>query len=407
MKGLVFFSLTKTGLYFNQYNKLIWLAKDQFTAAVLKYIEQEFPEYNWSVESEEIHSKKKPNIVGFYLQSDTLVRSSLPLINNDELQASEIFIPSFNQENSDVELNEHNIQYKQYSYSALKKSRIDLLVVLNDWTKYAKRIILDARKLKVPTLCIQESMIDFDNSNRMQFADMVAIQGIWYLSRLDTKLSFITGNPRYENLIASKKGTGNEVLVNCNFTYGIYENFREQWLQDVSSILQSEKVPYSISQHPRDNGDIENYGKIINSSASKIQEQLSNTKLLITRFSSLIHEALFLKIPVIYYNPHKELQINNLEVDEKVIFQAKTPKQLKVLITQLIITKLSDVLFEDYIERNCMSLKSEKLPSEKLCDILATVRVPVKKLTLKNMLLRIFYSKYFRIISLSIRNHIR
>ena len=84
-----------------------------------------------------------------------------------------------------------------------------------------------------------------------------------------------------------------KALINSNFTYNIYEEEREKWLLDITQVLTEHNIDYSISQHPRDRGDLSCYGdKVLLSNSSSIVEQIAKSDIVITRFSSLIHESL-------------------------------------------------------------------------------------------------------------------
>ena len=92
------------------------------------------------------------------------------------------------------------------------------------------------------------------------------------------------------------------ILINLNFTYGVFEEYRESWLNDVIDVIKSLKLKYQISQHHADNGKIDS--KFL--SMDNVYEAITNSTLVVSRFSTIISESLSLGKPVVYYNPHKE-----------------------------------------------------------------------------------------------------
>lgn len=400
------------GVYSNIHNaarlqksrdKLVWIADDSEVDKVTEELGKLFPQYQWKNDlTEEVDPSVVDNKIAFYLQSDTLVRSAIPIINRLNPESFQVFIPAFDRENSDKQCEQDGVKFSIASQEAIKAYGPDLFVLFNDWTKSAKHLILSLRKIGVPTICIQESMIDFGENQRMQFSDAVCLQGKWYLNKLDAKFSMITGNPRYESLAESHFSSDKKILVNCNFTYGIYEDKRIEWLDDVCSVLSNVGVEYAISQHPRDRGDLGAYKNVLSSSAATVQSQLEGARILVTRFSSLIHEALFYKIPVVYYNPHGERQIENLEVDTLVVKQARTVEELENAIRSFDNDKPEDYLFTNYIRRNCIP-SAERQPSLLISEILCLLKIKAQSFTIADRFKMFLYQPLFRKMSLFLR----
>ncbi len=400
MKGLIFQDISVASLLFHEYDKLIWL--DSAAGEIAKEIRNSYAQYKWEIDSRQSNVARQ-NKVAFYLQSDTLVRSALPIIKHLDQASFKVFVPPVNQENSAKQLDEDGIAYEVFSKSKIRAFKPDVLVCLNDWSKLAKWVIMQARSISIPSVCIQESMIDFSENRRMTFADSVMLQGSFYLQKLDRKLTMLTGNPRYEHLIYSRQSKGDKVLINCNFTYGIFESQREAWLSDITNVLKDQNLEYQISQHPRDKGNLSKFSNVINSSASSVHEQLSGAKLLITRFSSLIHEALFFNIPVIYYNPHGEKQYQNLEIDEKVITLVRNKDELHVAVVNVLGRELQNQDYQQYIAKNCLPSTRKDLPSERIAKLLLSGSFPMKPDSMSQRIKGIYYHPIFRKLSSSVR----
>lgn len=188
-------------------------------------------------------------------------------------------------------------------------------VLGNDWGPLERYWTRMYRKQHKPSICLQESVIHLgDSSRRMEWCDYPFVQGPLSILPLHRQLVFLTGNPRYQDLRPTPGGAQKLALVNSNFTYGIYEGIRAAWIEDVVFACREAGYDYLISQHPRDRGDLRAYNRI-RSDAGAVHGQLRSHAVLITRFSSLIHEAVALGRPVIYYNPHGEDMHYDFEPD--------------------------------------------------------------------------------------------
>jgi hypothetical protein len=312
-------------------------------------------------------SKKK---IILYAQSDTLAHSSWLIGEKFEKEKAEVIytIPPFKKEKSDVFFTSKGITYHILSYKLIKKFRADALIMFNDWSKLPHWVIAVCRLYKIPVICIQESVTDFgDKFKRMQWADNVFIQGTQTIFDLPRDTYYLTGNPRYEPLTLIPSHGKKNILINCNFTYGIFEEVRDSWLSDVVSCIEELQIPYFISQHPRDSGDISKYKHVIKSSSVQVAEQLSKTKVLVTRFSSLIHEALIAGINVVYYNPHGEQMGYNFQFNDEFLILATNKSELKNAIAKAY--EFSDRgKIENYLINHCIQ-KSSK-PTENIEKLL-------------------------------------
>ncbi len=276
-----------------------------------------------------------PRPIVLYAQSDTLADSSARIYR---ALSSDIplllFYPAYKDEGAAAFFSEAQLPALRFSIKNLKNAKPRLLVLFNDWAKEAQWVIAIGRRFKVPTVCIQESMTDFGGKvGRMRHADHVFVQGIQSVLDLKRKHYYLTGNPRYRirrPAVSQAPPTRPlKALVNCNFTYGIHEEVRDAWLEDVIDVLDKYKIDFFISQHPRDTGDLRQYGeKVIASRSASITEQIAKTDVIITRFSSLIHEGILQGKKVIYYNPHGEKMRYAFRFNHHFLFYCGNKKQL-------------------------------------------------------------------------------
>lgn len=304
--------------------------------------------------------------IGFYSPSDTLVFSLAPIIKELSKVGVDfitVWYPFSSNEGAKetIQTEIKNVNYAPYTFSRLIRSRVELLVFANDWSPDAKQIIAWCRLLKIPTVCIQESVIDFSSRDgRMCYSDHALLQGEVSFKAIERDSAIIVGNPRYESIKYKERDMYNNVLINVNFTYGVYEEERERWLSDILSVLKEGGYNISISQHPRDDGDLSLYDcKVISSSASSVACQLENNDILITRFSSLIHEAIESGMRVVYYNPHKESLKYDFKFDSSLLYLAESPFELKSSIDSISNTR--SICRSEYARKHYRPYKS--LPS--------------------------------------------
>jgi len=314
-------------------------------------------------EIEQAYSLQKERLIAFYSQSDTLAGNTFNIISENPGYRYINYVPDGTTEEADSFFRQKNIPFLNYSYRHLKETRPDILVLYNDWTKAAIRIIAQCHRLKIPVVCIQESIIDFgDSFKRMQYADDVIIQGIRSATLLPRNHFFLAGNPRYKCSTARKK-SAEYALINCNFTYGIFEEVRYTWLDEVTAVLDELGINYLISQHPRDKGDLGRYKKHIRSSGDKVIKQIDNAGLLITRFSSLIHESLTRGVPVVYYNPHDEQMLYDFGFDPEFLVLAGEKTALKKSVPTLYNKNISGKTLELYLNIHCLPVHTKPVSS--------------------------------------------
>jgi hypothetical protein len=319
-----------------------------------KYLEEDTGRELLFFDADKIPTVKNERLIAFYSQSDTLANNTLCLISENPNYRYISYIPTDKAENADSFFEKNNIEFIRYSYRHLKKSQPDLLVLYNDWTKAAIRIISQCHLLGIPVVCIQESIINFgDSFKRMQRSDDVMIQGVRSSLMLPRRQFYLTGNPRYYHSDESKNAP-EYALINCNFTYNIYDRIRTGWLDDVTSALDELGINYIISQHPRDNGDLNKYKNVIRSSSTGLDEQLKRAGLLITRFSSLIHESLIRGVPVIYYNPHNEKMHYDFGFNPGFLAEAGNKNTLKESVSSLYKKNISGKELESYLNEHCL-----------------------------------------------------
>jgi CDP-glycerol glycerophosphotransferase (TagB/SpsB family) len=179
----------------------------------------------------------------------------------------------------------------------------------------------------------------------MQVADYAFIQGEIMKKYLIRPRIITTGNPKYDSLYELPLPKQNAIMVNCNFTYGIFIEARENWLNDVFTVINEMHINFFVSKHPRDAGGFLEGIEVVNSNAYLVNEQLSKCSIVITRFSTIIYEAVIAGRQVIYYNPHGE-DFGLLSNDETgTIIYARNQQELRgAIIESLNRKKTSSIL---------------------------------------------------------------
>jgi glycosyltransferase involved in cell wall biosynthesis/predicted O-methyltransferase YrrM len=156
----------------------------------------------------------------------------------------------------------------------------------------------------------------------------------------------------------------NRVLINSNFSYGVLEEYRDQWVQQaVEACIESGFKPV-LSRHPFDEGETyEEY-----ETKESFYNALKTCSLSIHRFGSGILESLACGIPVIYFNPHGE-KVDKFTTPGAAFIIASTQEKLKYVL-EAKHYHWDEVKAEAFLELHTgLSCLTEK-PGEKIVRIL-------------------------------------
>ncbi len=234
-----------------------------------------------------------------------------------------------------------DIDYIEGGAERLAELRPSVIVVGNDWYDGVWELFERAYALGIPTVCIQEGCLDFTTHRRMQYCDYAFIQGPIMLDHLASPIQFLTGNPRFDAISRPRLPETPVAMLNCNFTYGVEEDARYDWVGAITGACRDIGLDYFISQHPRDKGVFPD-DPVRPSHAGVVHDHLAASSILVTRFSTLVYEAMRAGRQVVYYNPHDE-QMRLFNEDETGgIYKARDPQGLRealALATRPITTK--------------------------------------------------------------------
>lgn len=311
------------------------------------------------------------NMYLFYLGSDTLVRHASGVMR-ELLKRGEkvkVLTPFLDVEKAESTLrNSYPDLYSlRTNLTKVIKEKPTSFICCNDWAPESKLIIWFMRKNNVPTISLQESVVDLSfESDKYTYSDLVCVQG-YVSSRLVKNNNIITGNPRYSSK-AYNEPKNTRCLINSNFTYGIYEEEASSWINDIISVLVELDIDYRISKHPRDNTNLSLYSdKIIESGADKVDSQINNSSIIITRFSSLIHESILLGRRVIYYNPFGEDMGYDFSPDDRVLSICNNKEDLLYRINVFSSLDFVKSDFDNYIDQH---LSFDPDPIEAIVDVI-------------------------------------
>jgi len=229
-----------------------------------------------------------------------------------------------------------------------------VVVLANDWGPEEYQIVQEARLLGIPSICIQEGIVffPFHTVKFLQNADYALVCGHKTPAYLKRSSTILTGSPKYDPLFPSPLPSKPVVIINCNFTYGICEDIRMQWLEEAIEACDELGLEFFISQHPRDKAILPADWPVIRSGDIHYIEQLKRGSILISRFSTLIYEALMLGREVIYYDPHGEKP--DIYSEDDGIYRAHSLEELvKQLSAALTTVGKERVEIKKFLEDYC------------------------------------------------------
>lgn len=204
-----------------------------------------------------------------------------------------------------------NINYEVFSTTYFYKNIIKTSAVLcmNDWDKqFTNQIVKFANKRNIKTIGLIEGINDFLDIDTGR--DRSAYKTVKYLLLTgqhdkqffnNTDQNYFTvGIPRLEKL---KKQNINKVsdtvLINLNFTFNVLTEYSSSWISEVIQACEELNLQYKITKHPDDKTEVdENF-----ITSEQIYDGINNSSVVISRFSTVIIEALALGKPVVYHNP--------------------------------------------------------------------------------------------------------
>ena len=311
-------------------------------------------------------SKDNNNRVLFLASNDTHVSFMLPIAKQATYFAFAIPSRQNKDEGAARVLIENEIPFIEIPYDAddmtpFGFSDVGCVFTAADWTSEFIALRRMLSNTDIPFITLQEGPQDWHMRfvhndkivipNHYRNADISIMQGISSYLNANPSLATVIGNPKVDSFSPAPLPERPNVLVNLNFSYldtkPSYEQAGPEWMQDVKKCLCDLNIEYFVSKHPRDE-TIYSDTNLIHSNALTIQDQLLKSSLIITRFSSVIYEALSLGRPVIYYNPHQEPMPYLMGLYSNCVPVAHSFNELKTEVIRL--TRLHDRNLDEYYE---------------------------------------------------------
>ncbi len=187
------------------------------------------------------------------------------------------------------------------------------LVAMNDWGP-SKTLFGWCAERGVPTFGKVEGVQDFDDvdtpaiRNPYRHARHVLGQGSNDVEGLPGVDVHVVGNSQLESLWRATErpisAPRSRVVINSNFTYGVLLEHRETFLDQAVNACAACALEPVISRHPADTLLPERFRPLIADRA--MSDLLDRQSMLVTRFSTVMYEAMAKGVPVAYFNPHGE-----------------------------------------------------------------------------------------------------
>ncbi len=215
------------------------------------------------------------------------------------------------QEEYSIFSNSDCIKMSSNSYNENTLSTALLVITFNDWSKHLEQALEYRNMLGLPSIGFVEGISDFlrSDSTSMRAITYRRTKYVFLAGKHDERFfpdrcSRVVGMPNLEPQYAKNAVFPKEALavLNLNFTYGMLEWKRHEFLQTAIDGLNQAGIEYTISQHPADSSSHHDLP------VSKLSqyELIDKGSVFISRFATGILEALAAGKPVIYFNPHGE-----------------------------------------------------------------------------------------------------
>lgn len=193
------------------------------------------------------------------------------------------------------------------------------LVVFNDTNPIAADLLDRSRRTGIPTVAVVEGAVDFgrvlnglerhggpQKEKSYRNADHVFLHGYWSQKFFADKPTQVVGSSRAEFFLGQdvRNPTRPSVLMNLNFSYGVLTDAAPGFVKGFTDAISGTGLEVQVTQHPRDSTDLP--ARLNRLRSCDLVAALQSSSVLVSRFSTVIIDALALGVPVVYFNPHGE-----------------------------------------------------------------------------------------------------
>jgi len=226
-------------------------------------------------------------------------------------------------EGSGKTMRELGLEHTHSTRDLLDHARPGVLFVMNDWSPPVHDRVIECRSRSTRSIALVEGVQDYLDTHvehlgmgvhrgAYRHADVALLVGEHDTKFFEGRDARVTGSTRIEQLALEAKSAhqptnrSQRVVINSNFTYGLYTNAQGEWLASAVKACETLGVEFVISRHHADEFDFAAHGMTPYVSARPLYEELREARVLVSRFSGVLLEAMALGIAVIYHNPHNE-----------------------------------------------------------------------------------------------------
>lgn len=206
----------------------------------------------------------------------------------------------------------HGVPLVGYSNAVLGNYMPRMLVSFNDWDPIVGSIFDAAQDAGILTAAIVEGVQDYHDADTKRIrhpyrsADYIFLPGefdVRYFRDSAQKLS-VVGVPRIAALRAEPPIApgSRRVLINSNFSYGVLEDARDEWVRAAVAAVLAAGCDPVITRHPADKGVA--HPEFV--TKDDFYTAARTCGLSVQRFGSGMLETPAMGIPAIYFNPHRE-----------------------------------------------------------------------------------------------------
>ena len=184
------------------------------------------------------------------------------------------------------------------------------VVVLNDWGP-TRQLVECADRHGAATFAKVEGVQDFTDVDTgrkrhpYRRARYALAQGPNDAKALADRDVFVVGSSRLERIwqeSPSAPGPADPVLINFNFTYNVLTDQAEAWILSAQGGIEDAGREFLVSLHPA-----QKHSPVVrNVTPQPIRHEVARAAALVSRFSTVLYEAMARGVPVIYHNPHGE-----------------------------------------------------------------------------------------------------
>jgi len=200
-----------------------------------------------------------------------------------------------------------------------------VLVVQNDWRTAIRTLSSQlSDQFSTTTVSKVEGIQDFSDIDTgldrqpYRHSDLILNLGPHDATAIGNRPHRVVGSTRLEHVLYNPLPPvlPRQALINLNFTFGVFEWEAESWVNKALDACGSTGWRPCVSAHPSQTM----LRQPLPLSTNPASHLLARSGVLITRFSTLMFEALAAGVPIIYFNPHNERAGAFIENHPGIIF---------------------------------------------------------------------------------------